>query len=224
MDNALPDITDEINHHGYVYLENFYPNLTTLQVGNMFGNTMEIPGIPIVQRITPREQTQSTMNVYSGNYGLGAFPQHTDLAHWHIPPHYLILRCIVPGPNVLTSVTDFSACLRTLPENAIRRAQFLPRRSINGKKHLLRLFQKLATCHLLRWDELFIVPANHEAFEVRNHLAYMMARYSTTQISFVSPADTLIIDNWKMLHGRSPVPASGLKRLVERVYLTELKK
>lgn len=36
------------------------------------------------------------------------------------------------------------------------------------------------------------------------------------------PGDTLLIDNWQMLHGRGEVLAQGTIRRIERVYLSEI--
>jgi L-asparagine oxygenase len=219
---ALSDISQSLRYNGYACLERFSPDLSTLELARKVGSTEEIAGVPLVQKIIPREEMRAPRNVYSGNYGLGAFPLHTDLAHWHVPPRYMILRCITPAPQVFTRVVDFTRCLAGVSEGTIQRAQFVPRRKLSGKKHLLRLCQRIADHHLWRWDELFIIPANSEAIEIRNHLSSAMAKCGGATISFLHYADTLIIDNWRMLHGRSPVPTTDLSRVVERVYLWEI--
>ena len=42
--------------------------------------------------------------------------------------------------------------------------------------------------------------------------------------TLTNPGDTLIVDNWRFLHGRSCVPAVDVNRRIERVYLSELYK
>lgn len=222
MGSTLSAITQSIKHNGYAYLERFRPGLSTLEMASEVGRTEEIAGVPLVQRIIPREEVRAPRNVYSGNYGLGAFPLHTDLAHWYVPPRYMVLRCMTPGPHVFTRVVDFTQCLAGVSQGTIQRAQFMPRRKLSGKKHLLRLFQRIADHHLWRWDEMFIVPANSEAIEIKNHLSSTMTQCGGATISFLHHADTLIIDNWRMLHGRSPVPTTDLSRVLERVYLWDL--
>jgi alpha-ketoglutarate-dependent taurine dioxygenase len=37
-----------------------------------------------------------------------------------------------------------------------------------------------------------------------------------------SPGDTLWVDNWRMLHGRSAVTADQADRVIERAYFGEL--
>lgn len=216
-------ISQQIRDFGFAYLESFKPHLTTMQIAAELGDPIEILGIPIVQRIIPREQENAPRTLYSGNYGLGDFPLHTDLAHWYVPPHYIILRCIAPSPNVFTRLIEFSECLKEIPESTIRRAQFLPRRNIANKKHLLRIYQEIGGQDLLRWDELFIVPANREAIEVQRYLIPAMWKCSTLEISLLHSADTLIIDNWRMLHGRSSVSTIGVERILERTYLERFK-
>nr|WP_281066390.1 TauD/TfdA family dioxygenase [Xanthobacter flavus] len=42
-------------------------------------------------------------------------------------------------------------------------------------------------------------------------------------IALAHPGDTLIIDNWRMLHARSPIPPGREDRSIQRVYLGALK-
>ncbi|MCC6263340.1 MAG: TauD/TfdA family dioxygenase [Bryobacterales bacterium] len=44
----------------------------------------------------------------------------------------------------------------------------------------------------------------------------------STQIPLFRPGDTILIDNWQVLHGRSAIPVSCTGRRVERVYLSEV--
>lgn len=223
MASTLIEIRQQIGDCGFAYLPSFNRSLTTIQIAMELGEPIEIPGIPVVQKIIPREKENAPKNIYSGTYGLREFPLHSDLAHWHIPPHYLILRCIVPSSNVFTCLMDFPECLAQVPESTIQRALFLPRRNILGKKHILRIRQEIGERSLLRWDELFLAPANQEGDEMHKYMTSPMSKRSTLELQLLHPADTLIIDNWRMLHGRSSVPTIGLKRIVERTYLEEFK-
>jgi alpha-ketoglutarate-dependent taurine dioxygenase len=40
-----------------------------------------------------------------------------------------------------------------------------------------------------------------------------------TNVVLENTSDTLLIDNWRMLHGRSAIPDGGDGRIIERVYL-----
>lgn len=47
-------------------------------------------------------------------------------------------------------------------------------------------------------------------------------RTKLVTLSLLNPGDTLIVDNWRFLHGRSSVQADDAGRCIERVYLSEL--
>ena len=42
------------------------------------------------------------------------------------------------------------------------------------------------------------------------------------QVALETPGDTILIDNWRMLHGRAPVQPEACERLIERVFLSDL--
>jgi alpha-ketoglutarate-dependent taurine dioxygenase len=41
-------------------------------------------------------------------------------------------------------------------------------------------------------------------------------------VLLLQPGDTLLIDNWRMLHGRSEVSTQSTSRIIDRVYLAEV--
>ena len=149
-------ITSKLQEDGYVYLEAFEPKRTTQEIAASLGSISIIPDIPIVQILKPTTRQDSTSNVYSGNYGLGKFPLHTDLAHLHLPPRYFMLRCIIPAQNVFTSLIPTEIAINGLTESTILRAIFKPRRRIQGRISLLRFDQHIENHTLFRWDQLFL--------------------------------------------------------------------
>ena len=72
----------ELKGKGYLILNEYYPNISTFDVASNIGKIQEIENILSVQQIRPKNKSDSTSNVYSGNYGLDEFPLHSDLAHW----------------------------------------------------------------------------------------------------------------------------------------------
>ena len=74
-----------------------------------------------------------------------------------------------------------------------------------------------------RWDPLFLVPMNASASRV----AEIMSTNTWDQSQLLSltlsrRGDTLVIDNWRCLHGRSRVSVIDRERRLERVYLSEI--
>ena len=209
--------------NGYVFLPHFRPGEATYVVANSIGEISELPNVSVIQRIRPKRIQDSIPNLYSGNYGLNAFPLHTDLAHWYLPPRYLLLRCAYPASEVSTLLLPAEDALRAIDRLMLHRAIYRPRRKLRGRLALLRLLQKTTDGVLFRWDQLFLEPASPEGATVANHLRNPSLTKEAIRVSFDQPYDTLIVDNWAMLHGRSAVPQTALRRVVDRVYLQDIK-
>jgi hypothetical protein len=76
----------------------------TEQIAKKVGTIANIFGISTVQSLIPRSRQHASPSSYSGIYGKNSFPLHTDMAHWSVPPHYLMLRCIEPDKSVKTTI------------------------------------------------------------------------------------------------------------------------
>lgn len=212
----------DLHKNGFVFLPQFQPHETASFVAASIGTIAELPGVSVTQRIRPKRTNESTPNLYSGNFGLDEFPLHTDLAHWYLPPRYLLLRCVCPAPEVNTLILHNDKALCGFDLLTLDRAFYRPRRKLSGRLSLLRLRQNFMDGVIFRWDQLFLKPANDEGALVANHLKSPSLREEATRISFNYTFDTLIVDNWAVLHGRSPVPKTALSRVVDRVYLKEI--
>lgn len=217
------DTRGEINKSGFVLLKTFHPDSNLAEIADRLGTAWDGAQDKEPHLLTPSEQSASTPNTYSGNYGLRGFPLHTDLAHWRKPPRYLVLRCKVAAPNVATMLLDGQTIIEKCGKSVLSRALVQPRRPLQGAIPLLRLYQQAAgDLGMLRWDQMFIKPSSKNGTSGFNQVREAIARERATPIYLDEPGDTLIIDNWRMLHGRSPVPKGSEGRVIERMYLEEL--
>ena len=78
------------------------------------------------------ETTEVGRNQYSGHFGLGSFPLHTDLTHWRLPPRYLLLRCLTGSENVFTSLLASSYVAGAVGMHTLQRAILRTRRHHEG--------------------------------------------------------------------------------------------
>lgn len=216
-----PETWESVRRQGYAFLAEDAPHATSGEALARFGTLLALPGLAEVQSLVPHEKADATPNTYSGNYGRGEFPLHTDLAHWSLPPRYFVLRCVVGADDVPTRLVDGLDLIAAVGEQRLSRAVIQPRRPLGGQLSLLHLLDRHAGEKVLRWDDLFLVPVTgggKSAFEaVKGHLAKM----ERIEITLSRPGDTLIVDNWRMLHGRGAVPT--LTRQLDRAYIDELK-
>lgn len=75
---------------------------------------------------------------------------------------------------------------------------------------------------MLRWDEVFIVPASAAGERGFTQMKEQISKAPRARIALQSKGDTLFIDNWRMLHGRSAVDVDQTDRAIQRAYLGEL--
>lgn len=210
---------DILEADGFVHLGSHAPRASTLEVSERLGRVAVVPGYALSQQLTPKAREEATPTSYSGAYGLASFPLHTDLAHWAIPPRYLLLRCIRGEAGVATPLLDGQLVIESIGAIALFRALVQPRRPLNGRLSLLRLLDRPSSgTPLLRWDERFIRPVTVEAKRVFGEVHDSLASIPKFSPELSEPGDTLLVDNWRMLHGRSPV-AVGSSRVIERVYM-----
>ncbi len=214
------EIKNSIIDCGYAFLRKIYLDLNTSEVASILGKPM-VPWVGgLVQNLTPR--AESTPNTYSGIYGLGHFPFHTDLAHWRRPPRYLLLRCIRGYEDVKTLLIDGRVILSAVTLDVMTRAIMKPRRPQNNAIHLLRLCEQVESGYRLRWDEKFLRPASRIGEAASKQIRSVLCNTSTLSAALIEVGDMLIIDNWRMLHARTPVQVGREDRLIQRVYLEEL--
>jgi hypothetical protein len=211
-------VTGELKQHGYAKFS--CEDLTdTETVARRLGDVLSLPGLPTVQKLTPHSESKKSLATYSGNFGMGDFPMHTDLAHWATPPRYLLLRCVEPGSSVFTTIHNIESLLNGETPDRLRRALFRPRKRTNNCLGLLPLYDGT----LYRWDSLFLVPVSASASQIKERMLSQIAQRQPTKISLSKATDCLLVDNWRMLHGRSAVPASENNRIIDRIYLSRLK-
>lgn len=194
------------------------PNESMLEVAQRIGNIFKVPTMPLIQTLTPRLKENESDNTYSGNFGVNEFPFHTDLAHWYVPPRYLFLRSVVPAADVETKLIDSEEICDGIDACVLNRAHFKPRKKLDRTANLLKIKQD----GMFRWDSIFIEPANSAAKNLRREIEVSLNSAKYISLYLAVKGDCLLIDNWRMLHGRSVVSTKSMDRVIERVYFEEV--
>ena len=215
-----PSIQEALGLTGFALLREFAPKLEPAAAFRLLGRVESLEGFAEVQYLTPKERDASTPNTYSGNFGTCDFPLHTDLAHWGVPPRYLALRCVEGNVGVATRLLDGNLVCNIVGRSRLRMALVQPRRRLADGKHLLRLLEKVQTNagERVRWDPLFLRAANGRAASVLDEFRDALRANVPADVVLENPGDTMVIDNYRMLHGRSSVPPNSM-RVIARAYL-----
>lgn len=214
----------EVANRGYVFIPRHCPDLATVEAVSLLGVPITLADFSTVQGLRPREASDAAPNTYSGSFGVGEFPMHTDLAHWAVPPRYLVLRCIQGASEVATGVIDGKTLIDNIGITLLRRTLVQPRRPLDNGKQLLRLVDRFDDCDapVLRWDSIYLRPATAESQTTFMMVSSCIATMARNDVVLLAPGDTLVMDNWRMLHRRSPVPATAANRHIDRVYVGAL--
>lgn len=213
-------LKQEVQSHGFAFSREYFPEMDTAAIASELGRSLTPWQGGLMQELVPRNI--ATPNTYSGMYGLDRFPFHTDLAHWRQPPRYLLLRCLKGYSDIPTLLLDGQAIFDTTMLNILTRAIFKPRRPLGGTSSLLRLCTPIENGYCFRWDEAFLKPASKIGEMARQHITELLPKCVPLSIALIRTGDTLLIDNWRMLHARSLVPTGRENRRIQRVYLEDL--
>jgi hypothetical protein len=183
--------------------------------------TAEFLGRPTVGRagairemITPSIRADAFPRSQSAAHGLDALPLHAELSHRPVPCRYVVLGCVDPGnSSSATTMLDWRTLRFAADEMAL----------LKGAPLLVRNGRKSFYSTAIPPDERFLRYDGQclEAVDARGRVALKTVE---TRLSTVAPAahhllrgDVLVIDNWRMLHGREAVPEYSGRRFARRL-------
>lgn len=183
-------------------------------LGNQLGHRVKGRGLAFSEIIKPQRPHEAHPRSLSAQYGLAALPLHVELSHRLQPCRYLLLGCMNPGsPGTATRLLDWRTLVFSADElELLAHAPVFVR---TGRWSFYATI--LAPNHaFLRYD-----PGCLEAVDVRGQSALnLLERHlalAAPELHEWRQGDILIIDNWRVLHGRAPSRANSGRRLARIV-------
>jgi hypothetical protein len=162
----------------------------------------------VIQPLTPNTAHPRSL---SAHYGLDALPFHAELSHRPRPCRYLLLGCIEPGsPSAVTMLLDW----RTLGFSSEEI------RLLEGAPILVRTGRRSFYSTILSPNQAFIRydPGCLEAVDERGRTALRLVEHrlagGASETYLWRRGEILIIDNWRVLHGRGPSDHDSGRRLI----------
>jgi hypothetical protein len=180
-----------------------------------------ISGQPLVvqgeDRIDSYDMTRRYQRSMTDVYGLGEFPLHSDRAHDRVPPRYLLLSVEDGVSSAKTFVLAQSGMGLSQDEaNILEREVW--RVAFGTKRFLTSIINdSIAKTPILRYDPCCMEPTLGAA-NSRAVLGTIFSR-STKESIALSDSQTLIIDNWRVFHGRSALTTSTKSRKLVKTLL-----
>jgi len=174
----------------------------------------DAPNRPLVRVLRPSEARYARPNTLSARFGEGPFPLHTEAAYWKTPPRYLILACAHPGAGGRpTLLLDLRAAVARRPtlEEGLRRARWLVDARPRFFAHAIA-----SGDGALRFDAECMLPCDGHAETVAHELRETLDAVPPFAMEW-RPRDVLVIDNWRLAHGRGASAVSDPTRVLARV-------
>ncbi|MET4155466.1 hypothetical protein ABIC08_006262 [Bradyrhizobium sp. RT9b] len=211
----LPALLATLEERGWATLSAVRPEAGGIigelsRLGDILGVRTAGRGSALEEVIQPRRQSEAHSRSLSALFGLSALPFHAELSHRPRPCRYLLLGCIDTGsPSAVTVLLDW----RTLGFSS---EEF---ELLEGAPILVRCGRSSFYTTVLPSDRSFFRydPGCLEAVDARGRAALRLVEDRLTGGAPHShewrPGGILIIDNWRVLHGRGPSDHGSGRRL-----------
>lgn len=195
-----PRFAEVLRRDGYVEGCAYLTKESAVEYFSRWGRVVASSRHPeLVRDIRPQPAREAPTNTLSSRHGFGAFPFHSDGAHWRQPPRYLVLYCVAPGmarrETLLTFPLDHMGTSEAL---ILKRGLW----RVYGVREPFsaRILDGIGGKEFLRFDDACMKPVD-SACESAEVLRQCIARSPEIRISW-EHSKFLIIDNWRVLHAR----------------------
>jgi hypothetical protein len=185
-------------------------------IAGCLGQPLTTPGSDGPQRLAPRDAVDAKRNSLSGRFGRGPFPLHTDLAHWVTPARFMILGAVEAEPGAARTVLVVPPASTSGKWSTVRDGVFLVS---NGSRSFYSSILS-AGRPFVRFDTACMKPSDAQAHEAECIFRECLNEAESVEIAWQS-GDILVIDNWKVLHGRAKPECEAATRVLLRLYATE---
>jgi hypothetical protein len=166
--------------------------------------------------LRPAEAVRARAHSLSGKYSTGSFPCHTDAAHWPIPCRYILLACVNPGaghrPTLL--LDSYAVPLTAWQREVLGSTPF---RVKNGRGSFFSTVLQEGR-PFIRYDPGCMQPLSARGGQALSYFDSQTWQGLVERITWIS-GDILIVDNWRILHGRGPSTCDDAARTLLRLYV-----
>lgn len=205
-------LSEKLQHNGWTILDNYQEDLTSLMA-----SLCSFQGTPITnilyKTLTPTKSENSNSFNLSSAYGLSAFPLHSDGTHFKIPPRYFALRALTYSPTKTIFADAF--LLKDNPNWAEIEQSNWEIKTIDAGKINTKIFNLYQGQEYVRYNNLAmncISGDKIKLFSIIHSLPRKAIAWEANR--------TLIVDNWRMLHGRQPIKEDNYNlRILERIQI-----
>ncbi len=163
-----------------------------------------------VDRLVPMPTEIARSQSLSARFGSGAFPLHTDGAYLRRPPRLLVLYCVRDTERRPTRLLrwDLDPPSAGLLSKLHRETYWFQ----NGRHSFLDTIVAPQR-GFVRFDSGCMIPATRQASATLVELSTRLSARPCDDVHWVDGM-ALIIDNWRVLHGRGTAASFGTRTLL----------
>ena len=166
--------------------------------------------------LIPREKKDAKVHSLSAEYGMEAFPFHTDCAYYLVPPRFIFFRSKIVNNNCATLLHKISN-LHFSPTQI----ELLKTGLFEIRGHHKMFFASLLEKGIFRWDKNCVKAIDRTAKEAVEVVENMLKSTPPHKYYWINKNKVLIVDNWQVLHAREE--SSSFNRAIERILIEEKK-
>lgn len=184
----------------------------TLSLASDLGVPRRGRSVHVVEALRPKNPEDAPPASLSRRFGFGAFPYHIDTAHWPVPARFLIMSCVSPGESAAPTLLAHRDAIPVSDEErsiAIS-GVFLVK---NGRSSFYSSILGIDR-EFIRHDPGCMEPQNPDAVRALEIFSSERVQECAHAINW-QPGDSVIIDNWRVLHARAALN-NGSSRLLLR--------
>lgn len=206
-----------LNKDGWVELSHFSEDEELLSLASSIGQIEKQQNGHEIFILEPKKGNRSVKGTFSNKYGFGRFPLHTDTAFYEHPVRYMLLSSdkISYSKTSILSVEKLFKLLNEEEKHKANRAIY--KIKTTERSFFTSLVFKYLGIQGIKYDPTCMFPYNNSAKEIEIKLRDIFEQVEPNYIEWNSKK-TVIIDNWKTLHGRTPVNQEE-NRMLKRIYI-----
>lgn len=165
---------------------------------------------PLIDHLIPNLKDSAKTRSLSAQYGLAAFPWHTDGAYWSTPPRYLVLGCLEADEQAANTAICQGEGFLPLNTTDAFSSIFKIR---NGRNSFFTSARDSKNRYY-RFDPGCMLPIDHAGNSIISEMS-VASPPNGVDIKWTAGRIALF-DNWRMLHRRMSA-INGVRRQLFRI-------
>lgn len=224
INNLEPIMTESeyilLAENGWTEFNSGSSDSELISIASEIGEILKHPNGEDVFLLKPKSVNESLLGTFSNKHGLQEFPLHTDTAFYNIPARFILMHSANSNScdTTILRKSDFWYQLTDAEKKMAKRAIYLVK--TNRERFYTSFIFKENNEYGLKYDPSCMLPYNKFAKDFDQILQRVISGIEPKKIKWTE-GKTVIIDNWKTLHGRKSAE-KDTTRMLKRIYINQL--